>query len=404
LTRAGLEPLAVIWPGPRAGASPPQFWLPIESRAATAHLLAARPGRGSRDALLRRAWRLAAQTGALAPLGLVARRRDSSSTAGRGDELGALVDGVPPDAWLLLTGGHRSINKVVGLVFGAVSPSPEFVVKFARVPEAEASVAHEASVLRTIGQEHPEVPGVPRVLATGRRVGRAALAQTALAGTPLISSLTFETFPRLAEQVTDWLVSLATRSEPRPTAIWRDRLVDEAVRVFERQFGGVVGDELLGRIRQRLAGLGPLPLVVEHRDCSPWNILLSESDAPVLLDWESAEPSGLPVLDLVYFLSNAAFVLEGALDSGRTPESYRTLLAPGTRNGRVAEACLSRYCRSLGLERANIPALRLLTWIVHCRSDFRHLELEPGNAPAPATLRRSPFLGLVEEELRSEAA
>jgi hypothetical protein len=404
LARAGFEPQAVIWPGPRAGSSPPQFWVPIESRVATAHLLAARPPQGPRDALLRGAWRLAAQSGALAPLGIVACRRDASTAPGGGDELAALVDDVPTDSWLLLTGGHRSINKVVALGFRRGSPSPKFVVKFARVPEAEASLAHEATVLRTIAEEHPELSGVPRLLATGSRVGCAALAQTALAGTPLMSRLTFDTFPRLAEQVTDWLLSLATRSEPQPPAIWRDRLVDEAVRVFDRQFGVVVGDELLGRIQQRLAGLGPQPQVLEHRDCAPWNILLTDRGVPVLLDWESAEPNGLPVLDLVYFLSNAAFVLESALELGRTPQSYRALLAPGTRTGRVAESCLSRYCQSLGLDRSDVPALRLLTWLVHSRSDFRHLELEPEAAPTPSALRRSPFLGLVEEELRSPAA
>jgi hypothetical protein len=140
--------------------------------------------------------------------------------------------------------------------------------------------------------------------------------------------------------------------------------------------------------------------VFEHRDCSPWNIVVTASGAPGLLDWESAEPDGLPVLDLVYFLTTSAFVLDGALDNGTTRESYVRLLDSGTATGRVAAECLASYCRELGLDPAVLSPLRLLTWIVHSRSDFRHMQMDTGAMPSEGSLRTSVFLGLVEEELR----
>jgi hypothetical protein len=129
-------------------------------------------------------------------------------------------------------------------------------------------------------------------------------------------------------------------------------------------------------------------------------VLLTASGDPVLLDWESAEPAGLPGLDLVYFLANCAFVLDGALESGRTRETYARLLDPGTPHGRVAAAAIAEYSGALGISAADFRRLRLLTWVVHSRSDYRHLELESRGAPSAEALRGSTFLGLVEEELR----
>ena len=120
----------------------------------------------------------------------------------------------------------------------------------------------------------------------------------------------------------------------------------------------------------------------------------------MLLDWESAEPEGLPGPDLVYFLANCAFVLDEALESGTTRESYARLLDPATPHGRVAARAIGEYRDALGISEDDFRRLRLLTWVVHSRSDYRHLELESRGEPSAEALRGSTFLGLVEEELR----
>lgn len=198
---------------------------------------------------------------------------------------------------------------------------------------------------------------------------------------------------------------------------WRHRLVEDPLAWFERHFGPAVESEasqaqsfpLAGKSRGRasrmrtlLEDLGELPLVCEHRDCSPWNILIAPSGDPVLLDWESAEPDGLPGPDLVYFLANCAFVLDGAIESGRTRESYARLLDPSTPYGRVAAKATDHYRTALGISADDFRRLRLLTWIVHSRSDYRHLLLESPDEPAPEALRSSMFLGLVEGELKRD--
>jgi hypothetical protein len=129
-------------------------------------------------------------------------------------------------------------------------------------------------------------------------------------------------------------------------------------------------------------------------------VVLGAGGEPTLLDWESAEPDGLPGMDLVYFLANCAFVLDGAIESGRTVESYGRMLDPSTPYGRVAAESFERYCDALGVDSEDLRRIRLLCWIVHSHSDYLHLEMESRDVPQLEALRGAPFLGLVKEELR----
>jgi L-malate glycosyltransferase len=398
----GYGDVRVYWAGPLPN-RPPQFWLPLESREATEHLLASRRGGSIFNRLLHVLWRLVKSAGLLAPLYVVGRPAE-----GQSDDL-PLPSAAP---LLLLTTGHRSINKVVGLAFEEGSAQPAAAVKFARVAEAEPGLEREAAVLRRLREERPGLIGVPRLRGSGRRAGRAAVVEDAVEGESLLDALTAENFEEVALRVTRLLVDLADQAiEPAivpPGGVklpprepdWRRRLIEEPLAWFERCFGPAVDPEMLAEMRTLLAGLGEVPPAIEHRDCSPWNVLLTAGGQPVLLDWESAEPDGLPGMDLVYFLANCAFVLDGALESGRTRESYGRLLEPETPHGKVAARAIADYTAALEINPSDFRRLRLLCWLVHSHSDYRHLQLESPGAPSPEALRNAPFLGLIEEELR----
>ena len=98
-------------------------------------------------------------------------------------------------------------------------------------------------------------------------------------------------------------------------------------------------------------------------------------------------------------------MIDGALESGRTSETYARLLDPSSGSGRVAARCLGDYCARLGLDRDAFARLRLLCWIVHSRSEYRRLEQDAADgSPHREALRASAFLGLVGEELRRAQA
>lgn len=394
LRKGGLTEVRVLWPGPVPQRAP-QFWLSLDSPEASAHLLAQRPARSAPQRALRALWRASARIGLLAPLCAIGR-----VPGGEDDPSPDEIDATFPASGgqLLLTGGQRSINKVVGLPFRGGAGAPEAVVKFARVPAADEALEREAATLRLVERDHPTALRVPRLLAEGRRAGRHALAESAVHGEPLIAALSSERFGELASRVGGWLLGLSDPT-PRPREEWWPRLVGERLTEFEHNFGEVIAAESVAALRQRLEGLGELPGACEHRDCSPWNVVLSEDGAPGLHDWESAEPHGLPGLDLAYFLANCAFILDGALDSGRTRESYSRLLDPATPYGAITTACAERYCARVGISSEDYARLRLLCWLVHSRSDHLHLTMAAAGPPSREALRGSSFLGLIEAEL-----
>lgn len=393
LRRAGLRDVRVLWAGPVPHRAP-QFWVSLDSPEALSHLLAQRPARSARQAALRPLWRTCARAGLLAPLCAIAR------VPGREDEPPDGIEAAFPagGGQLLLTGGQRSINKVVGLPFAAGAGEPPAVAKFSRVRAADAALEREAAALRAVERDRPGVSGVPRLLAEGRRAGRRALAESAVHGRPLIETLSPQRFGELASLVGEWLTGLAG-GEPRARDEWWPRLVGEPLARFERNFGEVVPADSLDALRTLLGEIGELPEACEHRDCSPWNVVLDERGGPGLLDWESAEPHGLPGLDLAYFLANCAFVLDGALESGRTRESYERLLDPASPCGRVAAERVAEYCGRLDLAAEDFARLRLLAWVVHSASDHTHLEMAAAGPPSHEALRRATFLGLIEAEL-----
>jgi aminoglycoside phosphotransferase (APT) family kinase protein len=137
-----------------------------------------------------------------------------------------------------------------------------------------------------------------------------------------------------------------------------------------------------GRVAAAADALG---VVFEQRDFSPWNVHIGRDGALIVFDWESAEPAGFPLLDLVYLLAYAGFLLDRALESGRVLESYRSTLASP-----VAEECMSQYCSALAIDPNLLPGLRTLTWLVHLRS-----ALQRDSSEADAAL----FLELLREEV-----
>lgn len=308
-------------------------------------------------------------------------------------------------SWLLLTGGPRTISKVVAVAFAERDVRPRFVVKMARVRESVPGLEREAATLKAVEALRPAgIPGVPRVLLRRDCGGLLAVSETVVIGRPLHAVLRRSNYCNLALKATDWLVDLATLRQPSPSASQRARIVEPALSDFADSFGPILDVGMVRETREILTTLGPLPVVCEQRDFSPWNVFLAPDGTLAVLDWESSECAGLPAMDLIYFLSYLALFLDGAMMSGGYRQSYRTGLDPSTFTGSVRQECLSRYASQTGIDRSVLRPLRLLVWVIHSRSEYRHYIADEGGTPKPETLRRSLFVQLWEEELRHGGA
>jgi hypothetical protein len=401
LESAGLEDIRWYWPWPQPSRGP-AFWLPVDSPEALSYFLAQRRRAAAlQRRLLAAVWPWALRLRLLVPLCAVAGKPGGSA-----DGVEAAVQHHSSGgtlSWILLSGGRRSVNKVVGLPVAQAAARPELVVKFARSEEEEELLRHESHVLHLLSEARPDLDGVPRALFLERRCGRLALGETALDGEPLIWSLERDTFDRLCSSVTEWLVALAGDGERHPPDVWQPRLVEQPLELFGRNFASVVSSAEIDRARAALSSLGALPLVYEQRDCAPWNVLLA-GDRISLADWESAEPKGLPALDLVYFLTNAALLVAGVLDSGPIAPWYADSLDPRTDMGSTVARCEAQYCERVGIDIRLLPVLRLLCWTIHARSEYQRFELDVAARPSPDVLATSLFLELWRAELERLAS
>jgi len=301
--------------------------------------------------------------------------------------------------WMLLTGGQRSISKVVAVVSGDEDKKGQLAIKIPRVFESISSLTREAENLRTLSTKG-NLPGVPKLLFCQQHTGVLTVGETFLAGIPLFKLLCHDNCRDLALTATRWLADFAGRAEPIPPATWRKRLIDPVIADFDASFGPILDTGLFRTSTDCLATLGPLPIVCEQRDFAPWNLLITDAGNLAVLDWESSELQGLPALDLIYFLTYMTFSLNKAKSLDDFQHSYSAMLNPSTLSGSIADECLRLYLIQTGLSPALLRPLRLLTWLIHSRSEYQRLVADSAGKPVRDTLRRSLFLNLWETELR----
>jgi aminoglycoside phosphotransferase (APT) family kinase protein len=184
--------------------------------------------------------------------------------------------------------------------------------------------------------------------------------------------------------------------------LWWDRLVVPVFKNFESSFGPVLDAGMLRDAWDIVSTLEAMPLVCEHRDFSHWNIFVTPAGELHVLDWESSELQGLPVLDLLYFLTWLPLASHaGAWHPDLVRHCYRTLRDVSSPTGAVSQRCVSLYTSRTGVHPSNVRPLRLLAWMLHSRNEYEELVADVGGGtPDPQRLRQSLFLTLWDDELR----
>lgn len=415
LRAAGFTDVTCYRPWP-ATATLPVYWIPLGASGAAAYVRTRRRLRGGRVRRLLAGLRHGARDffkgwhgGRICAIA----HRSADTPAGALDPAAWLREhwsewdlGPTPErlSTLLVTGGPRSVSKAVLLAFAEPSPIPLVAVKAPRVDGATGGVRREGAALASLARRQSgRIPGVPRLLFHREIDGVPVVGETALAGRPLDSLLAPRNLRAWSMKVTDWLTVLANGAARLPAAHPRDTLVEPALSCFVEHFGGVVDRGLLREGEGIVRALGGLPSVPEQRDFGPWNLLVTQVGELAVLDWESAELEGLPALDLLYYLGYASFNVDRAHDRESRVASYRRSLDPSTPTGAVRRDCLARYLHALGLDLAHLGPLRVLLWLIHAQSDFRHAAADAGGPPPPDVLARSLFLALWSEEVRHVA-
>lgn len=176
-----------------------------------------------------------------------------------------------------------------------VNPQQSAIVGVAKIPLgnlAQDNILREAGVLTQLAAAHPGLG--PRCLFAD--LAKGLMVQEVLLGRPVER--------RLTSAHLQWLTQLHHPSH-------RTSIQTQA-KVLAQRFAQVESlapeaHKLLGRALLNLNDTQPLPLTWVHGDFAPWNLkwVPRMGSAPnrtlVAVDWEDAQPEGLPLYDLFHY-------------------------------------------------------------------------------------------------------
>jgi len=143
------------------------------------------------------------------------------------------------------------------------------------------------------------------------------LIETAVQGQTMKPAMVRRQPDKCLQAVYHWLVdlNLATVISSKYEFEWFARLVDAPLNDFQQLLPRLSAeDRLIERSRTIVQPLqqSDIPLLFEHGDLSSPNILIDGEASIGVVDWELANPKGLPAADLFFFLTYMAFAQKAA--------------------------------------------------------------------------------------------
>ena len=119
---------------------------------------------------------------------------------------------------------------------------------------------------------------------------------------------------------------------------------------------------------------GEFPAVFQHGDAGRWNLLAAPDGSTSFIDWEAAEPVGMPLWDLFYFVrSFAVGVAVAAGEHRRLSGIRRVLFERSPLSARLA-GWVALYCRATGLSAELVEPLFHTCWMHRALKEATRLD------------------------------
>ncbi|MGH3046137.1 MAG: phosphotransferase, partial [Gaiellaceae bacterium] len=275
--------------------------------------------------------------------------------------------------WALLARGDYPSQKVLFFLFPPAGARPHALVKITREPRFNPRLENEWRALTLLHERGLGTDGtLPRPLFFGVHGGLGVLGESAIEGERFRRRTLGTADCPQARAAVEWLLDLgaATASRAGPDA----RIV-AGLRPLLEQFeeiyrpAGHEGDFLRAQVSKLARGLGGLPLVFQHGDPGPWNVLVTREGRPAFLDWEAAEPEGMPLWDLFHFLRSYSFMVSRAAGTRDALASFSEQWLAESPFNRLLVETTRRFCTQTGLAAGLVEPLFYLCWMHRARKE-----------------------------------
>ena len=294
--------------------------------------------------------------------------------------------------WALSARGRYNSRKVLFFLFEEASSSPEYIVKITRDSAFNARLEneyHALTLLRQKGLGGPET--LPQPLFLDCHGGLAIVGETVIDGVPFRRRTTGTADDPYGRVAIEWLTDLSIATADSTIAT-TSKVAEELWQLFVRFLETycltleqtVFLAEQIDIIRRHL---GTFPLVFQHGDPGTWNLMVTSGGEVAFLDWEAAEPHGMPLWDLFYFLRSYctwAARKQGTRDSLKGFAQH--FLAESSLTPLLIKA-IRRYSRQIGLPPRLIEPLFYTCWM--------HRALKQATRLSPARLEKGHYVNLL---------
>lgn len=265
--------------------------------------------------------------------------------------------------------GLYDSNKVIFFLFEKMGREPHIVAKATRVASFNDRLEQEWSALKQVETLRLAPAGTyPKPLFFGYQGGLAILGQAAMKGDPFrIATTTRADCPVVADAI-EWITQLGINSadtshaSPASVSDAMLKLFDTFVNIYD--FPAEHTNYLRKQIVRISESEQSFPVVFGHGDAGVWNVTVESDGRSQFLDWEAADPQGMPLWDLFYFINSFSnWVSKKRTGSTDTIANFRSnLLQRGPFNDLLVNAT-RRYCDSVGLQESLVAPMFYTCWM-----------------------------------------
>jgi hypothetical protein len=269
--------------------------------------------------------------------------------------------------WGLAAPGRYGSQKVLVFIFETTGDAPTLVAKITREARHNARLENEWRALNLLREQGIGIDGtIPQPTFFGSHASLAVVGQTAIEGVPFLKKTEARTGCPYARAAIDSLLELGARtaqctSSPRHPAEALRPLVDRFAEIYP-----LAKDHVAFLVAQAgaVAEAGAtVPLVFQHGDPGPWNLLVTIDGRPAFLDWEAAEPRGMPLWDLFHFFRSFGVVISKAARQNDPLQSFREQILADSALSRLLVEKTARACSDSGLAGKLVEPLFYLSWM-----------------------------------------
>ncbi len=285
------------------------------------------------------------------------------------------------DRFGLSTRGKYNANKVIYYLFKPRQTEPHAVVKMTRAPEFNYRLQNEFETLQALKDgDFVGADSYPEAMFFETHNGQAMLAQKAVNGVPFRTQTTAQPDCPLAKNALDWLLQLGETSANPALATGSD---------FARNLGKLyarfceiypLSDSEHSFMQQQLEVLegfeAEVPLVFQHGDPGTWNILATQDNKVIFIDWEAGEPRGIPLWDVFYFLRTYASWVERCKGNKDPLQNFANSFFQESPFTALLSRTLVDYCERIGLAAELIAPLFYTCWMHRALKESTRLNLE----------------------------